>query len=124
MIVTGFIHLIGHFVPPQVDTKDKQKLLELMSDLQFQLDPWYSRSVSNLFDCFSLFLTVTLLTLGLNNLIVAKHKMELSTVKSMSLVCFVGMASAMILSLVYAFSIPIILFAICSALMMMSYMKA
>lgn len=124
MITTGFIHLIGHFAPPDLDTPDKQKLYELMRDLQFQFDPWFSRSVMDLFDVFSLFLTVMLLTIGLNNLIVSRQNLESSSVKTLSMINFIGMMAMLILSFVYAFSVPIVLFAICANLMLVSYLKA
>jgi len=72
MIITGVIHLIDHFSTPDLDSADKLKLYELMNSIQFEFDPIFSRSAMNLFDAFSLFLTVMLLTLGIVNLLILK----------------------------------------------------
>ena len=122
-IITGLIHLAGHFVPPELDTDEKNELLRLMNEVMFQLDPWYSRSLMNLFDAFSLFLTIMLLTLGLVNLTISKHS-SAEMIRRLSLINLGGMALMLSLSIVYAFSVPISLFGVLTALFAISFFRS
>jgi len=124
MIVTGLIHLMGHFTPSDLSSPEKQELMDLMTGVKFSFDPWFSRSTKDLFDAFSLFLTVMLLTLGIVNIVIYRSNVSDKLIGNLSLVNFIGMAGMLALSFVYAFSVPISLFSICAVLMLVAWVRA
>ena len=124
MIVTGFAHLIGHFTSPALDSPEKEKLFDLMNTVQFRLDRWFDRSTMDLFNCFSLFMSVLIITLGAVCVVIINNDLPNKVVKKLALINTIGMVSMLLLSMVYAFSIPIALFLICSILMFLSNVKS
>lgn len=123
MIITGIAHLIGHFIPPDLDSPEKNQLFELMSSIEFQFDPWFNKTVLNLFDCFSLALSVLIITLGLTNLIIGGQPISKNALKTLSLINFIGMIILLALSIIYAFSVPIFFFSLCAIMMFISFFK-
>jgi len=123
MIITGVIHLIGHFAPPDLSTKEKQEMYDSMHALQFQIDPMFSRTVMDFFNMFSLSLTVLIVSLGAVNYLVAKKTDSNALFRSLSLISLVGMLAMLFLSFKYAFSVPIGLFTILVVGFLLSYLK-
>ena len=124
MVITGLVHLMGHFSSPGFETEEKIELARLMEVLKFDMDPWFTRSMNELFNAFSLYLTVMLLTLGLINILVYRSNASDELIKKLSLVNLLGMLAMVALSIVYAFSIPIVLFGIAALLMLFAFIKA
>ena len=114
---------MGHFTPPDLNSREKQELMRLMTEVQFQLDIWFSRSILDLFNAFSLFLTVMLVTLGIVNLVVARAGVDAITIKRLSFINALGMTAMLGLSIVYAFSVPITLFLIVMGLFVVSFVR-
>ena len=125
MIFTAIAHFIGHFLPPELNTEEKQEMMRLMTTVQFELDTWFSRSVKDLFDAFSLFLTVMLLICGgICWLISSSSIVPINLIKKIALVGFIGMMTMTVLSIIYAFSIPIFLFFVITILLLLTYVQA
>lgn len=124
MILTAIIHLLAHFMPPQLQSPEEQELYRLMNTLSFELDPWFSRTVQNLFDVFSLSLSALLFPYGLINLILHRRIQDDGLIKTLSLINAGGMILCTILSFFYLFSVPIALFAGCSILFLIAWQKA
>lgn len=123
MILTSIFHLIGHFAPPPLKNSDQEKLYSLMYNVPFELDPIFTRTAGNLYDAFSLFLSVMLFVLAFVNLTVLKYVRSKQGIKQIILLNALGMLAMLGLSITYTFSVPITLFAILFILMSLAYIK-
>lgn len=123
ILLTAIFHLIGHFQPPEISTPEQEQLINTIKDVKFQLDPWFERSVKDLLDAFSLFLTVLLIGIFAIGYIVLKSNPEHRVIKQLSISIFVIMLVMVLLSFKYAFSIPILCFTLIGLLMLTSYFR-
>ncbi len=123
MLLTASAHLIGHFQAPDTSTEEKKALVDSMNNVQFQMDSFFSRSILDLFNAFSLYFSVQLFLLALVCFVIVRSNPNQKLIKKLSLTILVGMLVLMALSFKYAFSVPIMLFLIIALLMTLSYFK-
>ena len=123
LLITAIIHTIGHFVPPQIKTTEQENFYKLHKTLKFEMDPLFDRTANELMNAFSLYLSVTLLIMFFVCRGVLRSSPPPLLIKNISLIIGLGMLAMTALSVVYAFSVPIILFAIIAILMLLSYSK-
>jgi len=123
MIITGAAHLFGHFQAPNLSTPAQKNLYDLMSTVQFELDPMFTRSAMDVSNAFSLFLSMMLFLLFVACFIVLRSDPNPELIKKLSISIAVGMLGMVLISLLYGFSIPIILFTIIMTLMFISYFR-
>jgi len=123
ILITAIIHTIGHFVPISIKTTEQENFYKQFETLKFEMDPLFDRTASEIMNAYSLYLAVCLLILFFICRGILRSSPPPLLIKNISLIIGVGMLILTALSVVYAFSPPIILFAIIAILMLLSFSK-
>ncbi len=123
ILLTAIIHIIGHFIPVSIKTTEQENFMKQFESLKFEMDPFFDRSASEIMNAYSLYLAVCLLILFFICRGILRSSPPPLLIKNISLIIGVGMLLLTTLSVIYAFSPPIILFGIIAVLMLFSYNK-
>jgi multisubunit Na+/H+ antiporter MnhF subunit len=106
MIITCFLHLIGHFSGMTASNETEKQMLDLMSS--YTLQP-LNITMMDLFNGFSLFYALFFLMAGELNLWLARAlKGNPSELKKVAAVNIIGLSIGTVVSVIYFFSAPII----------------
>jgi len=111
LILTAVAHTLGHFQPdPQ--TPEFANLKSTMQSYQIDLGMGMKPSIHGIFESLSLTMTITLLLLGLQNLLVAAVDESGKMIRRFALVNIVGVGALIALYWSYRIPPPLISFAI------------
>ena len=124
MVVTGLIHLAAHFAGrggPHANPQEAQ-LIELATTYRFTM-MGVQRTLMQVFDGFSLSLTVLLLAAGLQNLIALRSGLSLRGVRRLSWIGVLAGAALLALSVTSFPPPPIVLFSFVTAAFLSSALR-
>ncbi len=111
LILTAAAHTLGHF-QPQPQTPEYINLKSTMEAYQFDLGMGMKPSVRDVLESLSLTMSVTLLLLGLQNLLIAMADESGKMVRRFAFVNIIGVGALATLYWVYRLPPPLISFVI------------
>lgn len=121
MIVVAMLHTIGHFAPAPVDDTALHAVMAAMRSYQFDLGLGMRPNFMDVFQSLSLTMSISLLFLGLQNLITLAFAGENSKlVQRLTLLNLIGVGALAILNAIYRLPPPLISFVVVEVILLLS----